>query len=222
MVISSKPSGTGGFVDTQQQPRDRSSPAFRPRQVDSPVALTHHQPPRPETSNFAHTMPSGFNFAGLNNSQSHSRQLSGLISNLRTDTDRPVSQTLLQDLARPPTPTRQLRTSDHGDLLTELQSLRSRVATLEAENARLKSRLNGGSSELSALQAEVDRLRANEQQTIVQADLLEKQRRSLEAAADVKTAYKSLRHQAFVLAETLRLSAPTWFVGFCDAACQPE
>lgn len=104
----------------------------------------------------------------------------------------------------------------------EVHSLRNRVRELETENDRLKSKLNGSSAEFMQLQAELERLRANEHQVKLQVDLLEKQRRSLEASSDIRAAYKTLRQQVLQIAESIRMSNPSWFVSFIHLAEQQE
>lgn len=84
---------------------------------------------------------------------------------------------------------------------------------LEAENSRLKSKLNGMASEHSQLETEVEKYKFSELQLRVQAERLEKQRRSIEASSDIAAAYKNLKLQVIKIAEKLRLNDPNWFVG---------
>ena len=97
-------------------------------------------------------------------------------------------------------------------LVAELVHLRARNKELENENMKLKTKLNFSSVEFNQLQMEVERLKANEVQVRVQNEQLEKRRKSLEASADIKVAYKTLRQQVLQIAESLRVSNPNWFV----------
>jgi hypothetical protein len=119
------------------------------------------------------------------------------------------------DQVRPPTPTRQRISANETDsqmVLAELANLRARNKELENENLKLKTKLNSSAAEFMQLQAEVERLKSNEVQVRVQNEQLEKQRRSLEASADIKVAYRTLRQQVLQIAESLRINNPNWFV----------
>lgn len=175
--------------------------------------MLQHQP----NAYLGQTIPANMNFAQF------SQQAILLTSMKNTPQQMNFGQT--PDQVRPPTPTRQRISASELDsqmLLAELANLRARNKELESENLKLKTKLNSSSVEFNQLQMELERLKANEVQVRVQNEQLEKQRKSLEASADIKIAYKTLRQQVLQIAESLRVNSPNWFVSFFHAAQQPK
>jgi Tfp pilus assembly protein PilO len=92
------------------------------------------------------------------------------------------------------------------------------VRELEAENQRLKFKLNSNSSEMSTLQSELQELKNTHKHLAFQADFLNKQKQQHQANAQIGETFEYMKKELISFSEILREKNQNWFVASGNAA----
>lgn len=119
---------------------------------------------------------------------------------------------------RPPTPNRIIRVSanesEYGNLQGELSACRLKIKELEAENGKLKDKLNANSSELVSLANELEFVKKDRSRLMQQVEMFDKQKARFDQISQLADNYAFMKQEILNFTAKLRESNQNWFVRF--------